>query len=37
MFFAEAEPSVRSEFTKGDPLAGLIQQNFVPLRQDAKL
>jgi rare lipoprotein A len=37
MFFAEEEPSVRSEFTKGDPLAGLIQQNFVPLRQSTKL
>lgn len=32
VFFAEPEPGLTQGFTKSDPLAGLIQQNFAPLR-----
>lgn len=38
MFAAPEEPGVVSVFKRGDdPLAGLIEQNFVPLRQNARL
>jgi hypothetical protein len=35
MFAAPEEPGVVSVFRRDDPLAGLIEQNFVPLRRQA--
>jgi hypothetical protein len=32
LFFAEPEPDVAQTFRKSDPMAALIEQNFVPLK-----
>jgi rare lipoprotein A len=37
LFYAESEPELDSTVRKDDPLAGLIEQNFVPLNRRAQL
>jgi rare lipoprotein A len=36
LFFAESEPEITSSFRQGDPMAGLIEQSFVPLKPSAR-
>ncbi|MFO1151420.1 MAG: septal ring lytic transglycosylase RlpA family protein [Alsobacter sp.] len=36
LFFAETEPEITSSFRQGDPMAGLIEQTFIPLKPSAR-
>jgi rare lipoprotein A len=36
LFFAESEPEITTSFRQDDPMAGLIEQTFIPLKSSAR-